>query len=101
MTSQLTLGWLIRNGRKSIGLSQSELCKELSKHGIQIDYHQLSKIENDRIDVRNRSYDKLILAISNIFTLDPTYLEEICQQTEIQPLDLSQGIFPIYIKDLK
>lgn len=98
---KITLGRLIRNFRKSLGISQRELCQELSKHGVQINHYQLSKIENDRIDVCDSNYDSLIHALCHVFYWDADYIQIIRQQTEIAPPnDLSQGIFPIYMKDL-
>jgi transcriptional regulator with XRE-family HTH domain len=60
---KITLGRLIRNVRKSLGISQRELCQNLSKYDVQINYLQLSKIENDRIDVCDSNYDSLIHAL--------------------------------------
>lgn len=63
-----------------------------------IDRCLLAKIENNRIDIRSSEYDWLISRIAGIFALDIIWLEQIRQQTEVEPLDLSQAVavFPIY-----
>ena len=57
-----------------------------------------AKIENNRVDVRSSEYDWLISKLAEIFSCDIVWLEQIRQQTEIEPLDLSQAVtvFPIY-----
>jgi transcriptional regulator with XRE-family HTH domain len=98
---KITLGRIVWNSRRSLGLSQRELCQELFKYGVQIDYCQLSKIENDRIDIVDANYDSLIDVFCQIFNLDTNYIHIIRQQTEVSPSgDLSQAVFPIYMKDL-
>ncbi|MEG4518805.1 helix-turn-helix transcriptional regulator [Microcoleus sp. AT9b-C5] len=101
MQCKITLGKTIKNARQHYGLSQKDLCKLLivpSDSFETIDRCLLSKIENNRIDVRVPEYDWLILRIAGIFALNVVWLEEIRQQTEVEPLDLSQAVsaFPIY-----
>ena len=43
-------------------------------------------------------YDWFFVVIAEIFNVNVEWLEQIRQQTEPQPLDLSQGMFPIYFK---
>lgn len=96
----ITLGRLIRTSRRSLGISQKELSEMLSYYS-PIDYRELSRIENNRIDVRERNYNWLILAISEIFVLDRKWVEQIREQTELQPLHLEANTFtafPIYLK---
>jgi transcriptional regulator with XRE-family HTH domain len=98
---KINLGNIICNSRKSLGLSHRELCHELSKHGVQIDYCQLSKLENDRINVTDVQYDLLIHALCQFFDWNYDSIQIIRQQTVVSPpSDLSQGVFPIYMKDL-
>ncbi|MEG4500632.1 helix-turn-helix transcriptional regulator [Microcoleus sp. F10-C6] len=99
--SKLTLGKIIKNARQHYGFSQKDLCKLLimpSDSFETIDRCLLAKIENNRIDIRSSEYDWLISRIAVIFALDVVWLEEIRQQTEVEPLDLSQAVsaFPIY-----
>ena len=96
----ITLDRLIRASRRRLGISQKELSEMLSYYS-PISYPELSRIENNRIDVSERNYDWLILAISEIFVLDRKWLEQIREQTEPQPLHLEANTFttfPIYLK---
>ncbi len=98
---KITLGIVIRNSRKYLGISQRELCQELSKYGVQIDHYELSRIENNRIAISDPKYNSLIQSLCQILNLDIVYIEIIKQQTEIAPPnDLTKGVFPIYVKDL-
>ncbi len=98
----ITLGRTIRNARREMGLSQREFADLIgdsaSAHaGLRrIDFMQLSKIENDRIEVRDPSYDWLIQRLAEILEADAEYLEQLRQQTEPQPLNLEQAFFPVY-----
>ncbi len=67
-----------------MGLSQRELAAELKI----IDYILLSKIENDRIEIRGSDYDFLIDFLVEFFKLDREYVETIRQQTEPEPRHL-------------
>jgi len=98
---KITLGKTIKNARQEYGFSQKDLCKLLimpSDSFQTIDRCLLAKIENNRIDIRSSEYDWLISRIAGIFALDIIWLEQIRQQTEVEPLDLSQAVavFPIY-----
>jgi transcriptional regulator with XRE-family HTH domain len=81
---KITLGRLIWIGRRNLGLSQRELAAELKI----IDYILLSKIENDRIEIRGSDYDFLIDFLVEFFKLDREYVETIRQQTEPEPRHL-------------
>jgi len=99
--SKITLGKTIKNARQHYGLSQKDLCKLLvtpSELFETIDRCLLAKIENNRVDVRSSEYDWLIPSIARIFALNVVWLEEIRQQTEVEPLDLENAVavFPIY-----
>lgn len=65
-----------------------------------IDHYQLSKIENDHLEIRSIDYDWLIPIIANLFQLDFEWLEQIRSQTEPHQLDLSKAIFPVYFNFL-
>ncbi|MEG4086384.1 helix-turn-helix transcriptional regulator [Microcoleus sp. POL10_C6] len=101
--SKLTLGRILKNARQELGFSQKDLCKLLvipseDEEFLTIDRYLLSKIENNRIDIRTSEYDWLIPRIAAIFALDVAWLEVIRQQTEVEPLDLENAVavFPIY-----
>ncbi|MEG4084645.1 hypothetical protein [Microcoleus sp. POL10_C6] len=99
--SLITLGRTLKNARQQHGFSQKDLCKLLivpSDNFQTIDRCLLSKIENNRVDVRSSEYDWLISRIAGIFALDVVWLEEIRQQTEVEPFDLSKAlaVFPVY-----
>ncbi|MFB2891980.1 hypothetical protein ACE1CI_03435 [Aerosakkonemataceae cyanobacterium BLCC-F50] len=102
----ITLGRIIIAARRNQGLSQRELAMLLSaKIGSEFSFVELSKIENDspaetlreRLDVRDRHYDKFIQSFCDLFNIDVDWIEQIRQQTEPQPLDLSKAMFPVYI----
>lgn len=98
---KITLGKLIKNARQEYGFSQKELCKLLvtpSENFEILDRCLLSKIENNRVDIRSNEYDWLISKFAEIFNCDITWLEEIRQQTEVEDLDLNEAVaaFPIY-----
>lgn len=99
--SKITLGRILKNARQHYGFSQKDLCKLLivpSDSFETIDRCLLAKIENNRVDVQLPEYDWLILRIAGIFALNVVWLEEIRQQTEVEPLDLENAVavFPIY-----
>ncbi|PSB52037.1 hypothetical protein C7B67_08490 [filamentous cyanobacterium Phorm 6] len=93
---KITLGKTITNARQQYGFSQRELCQLLVTSDNSINHHQLAKIENNRVDVRSDSYDWLISKLAEVFSCDVVWLEQIRQQTEIEHLDSSKTIFPIY-----
>lgn len=99
---KLTLGrlvWVIR--RSLLRLSQQEFCDEiLAKHSIVMDKYQLSKIENNRIPVTGDDFKLFAEALVQEFELDLEWVETIRQQTEVEELDLTNAIFPVYVKDL-
>ncbi|MEG4459203.1 hypothetical protein [Microcoleus sp. N9_A1] len=102
--SKITLGKTIKNARQQHGFSQTDLCKLLimpSDNFQTIDRCLLSKIENNRVDVRSSEYDWLISRIAGIFALDVVWLEEIRQQTEVEPFDFSKvlAVFPVYFNE--
>lgn len=94
----ITLGRVIIGARRSQGLSQRELAMLLSsKIGSEFSFVELSKIENDRLDVRDRHYNKFIQSFCDFFNIDVDWIEQIRQQTEPQPIDLSKAVFPVHI----
>ncbi|MEG4445254.1 hypothetical protein QUB47_31250 [Microcoleus sp. AT9_B5] len=102
--SKITLGKTIKNARQQHGFSQKDLCKLLivpSDSFQTIDRCLLAKIENNRVDVRSSEYDWLISRIAGIFALDVVWLEEIRQQTEVEPFDFSKAlaVFPVYFNE--
>lgn len=98
---KITLGRIVVAARRSQGLSQRELAETIAKQfAVKFDFCELSKIENDRLDVRDRSYDWFIKCFCELFQIDRTWLEEIRQQTEPQPLDLSKAVFPVYFQNI-
>ena len=93
---KITFGRLLWNARRNRRISQRDLWKLISnEYNQSIDYYELSKIENDQLEIQIE-YDWLIPVIAEIFNLNVEWLEQIRQQTEVVPLDLSQGMFPIY-----
>ncbi|MDQ2096783.1 MAG: hypothetical protein QQW96_03950 [Tychonema bourrellyi B0820] len=96
---KITLGKLIRSARKDQEISQQELRQLIiKKYSINIDHFLISKIENCRVDVRDREYDWLVPVIAELFNADIEWLEQIRSQTEPESLDLSKAVFPIYFK---
>lgn len=96
---KITLGRVIKSGRKYREFSQRELCWFIAyEYGCLLSHYELSKIENDRLEVQSIEYNWLIPVIAEIFNVNVEWLEQIRQQTEPQPLDLSQGMFPVYVK---
>lgn len=80
---KITLGRILWSARRNRRISQRELCEIISdKYHHSIDYYELSKIENDQIEVRSNDYDWLISVIAKIFDADTEWLEQIRQQTE-------------------
>lgn len=98
---KITFGRLIRNARQEHGFSQRDLCRLIAyKHNHSLSHYELSKIENDRLEIRSIEYDWLVPAIADLFNADIEWLEQIRLQTEPQPLDLSQAKFPVYFKNV-
>ena len=96
---KIKFGRLLWNARRNRRISQRDLCKIISnEYNHSIDCYELSKIENDQLEVQSIEYNWLIPIIAEIFNINVEWLEQIRQQTEPQPLDLSQGMFPIYFK---
>jgi transcriptional regulator with XRE-family HTH domain len=94
----ITLGRVIIAARRNQGLSQRELAMLLSaKIGSEFSFVELSKIENDRLDVRDLKYNKLIQCFCDLFDIDRHWVEQIRNQTEPQPLDLSKAVFPVHV----
>ncbi|XWK89461.1 MAG: helix-turn-helix transcriptional regulator [Phormidium sp.] len=94
----ITLGRIIIAARHSQGLSQRELAMLLSaKIGSEFSFVELSKIENDRLDVCDQKYDNLIQSFCDLFDVDRNWVEQIRNQTEPEPLDLSKAVFPVHI----
>lgn len=99
-SSNITFGTILRNARMNRGLSQRELAEILQQHSLNIDYKHLAKLENNRIDIKAPEYDSLMETVAKIFQLDRGWLEQIRAQTEVEELDLSKAIFPVYSKDI-
>lgn len=96
---KITLGRLIKSARQEQEMSQQELRQLIiKKYSINIDHFLISKIENCRVDVRDREYDWLVPVFAEIFDCEIQWLQEIRSQTELQPLDLSKAMFPVYFK---
>jgi transcriptional regulator with XRE-family HTH domain len=101
---KITVGKTIKNARQEYGFSQKDLCKLLimpSDSFQTVDRCLLAKIENNRIDIRSSEYDWLISRIAGIFAIDIVWLEQIRQQTEVEPFDFSKALalFPVYLND--
>ena len=110
---KIKFGILLWNARRNRRISQRDLCKIISnEYNHSIDCYELSKIENDGVPPRklqleiqsmafrpaSYEYDWFFVVIAEIFNVNVEWLEQIRQQTEPQPLDLSQGMFPVYVK---
>jgi len=96
---KITLGWIVRNPRKNEGLSQRELCSLIAKRfSILLNWKDLSKIENDRIDVQTVELDSFVYCITEIFELDRVWVQQIREQTEVKSVNFSSAIFPIYFE---
>jgi len=96
---KITLGWLVRNARKSQDLSQVELCFLMAKRfDILLNWKELSKIENERVNVNTVEFDSFVDCICEIFELDRTWVQQIREQTDVKSLDLSRAVFPIYFE---
>ena len=123
---KITLGRIVVAARRNQELSQRELAKLITDKMVRrivdatkttpqpnqyqlaqlanrfsFDFRELSKIENDHVEIRDRSYDWFVQCFCEIFDADVNWVEEIRQQTEPLRLDLSKAIFPIYIKNLR
>ena len=99
---KITLGRIVVAARRNQGLSQRELSKIISdRFAVDFDFTTLSQIENDRLDVCDRSYDWFIYCFCELFEVDRIWIEQICQQTEPQPLDLTKAVFPVYFHDIE
>ncbi|HSN65215.1 MAG TPA: hypothetical protein VLS94_01185 [Fusibacter sp.] len=80
-------------------MSQQELRQLIiKKYSINIDHFLISKIENCRVDVRDRDFDWLVPILAEIFDCEIEWLQEIRSQTEVQTLDLSKAMFPVYFE---
>ncbi|MFB2970404.1 hypothetical protein ACE1CD_15635 [Aerosakkonema sp. BLCC-F183] len=98
---KITLGRIVVSARKSQGLSQRELAELMAnRFAVKFDFCELSKIENDRLDVRDRNYDWFIHCFCELFEVHRNWIEQIRQQTEPQPLDLTKAVFPVYLHDI-
>jgi len=113
-SEKITLGRIVTAARRRRGLSQRELAKVLHAQlssrfktllrmsdapqfqtavdNFEFDFRHLSKIENDRVDVRDRSFDCFMYCFAEWADLSVDWLEVIRQQTEAKPLDLSKAI---------
>lgn len=90
---KITFGWLVRTGRRELDLSQQEFCLLMNKQiSSAVDWKYLSKIENNRIDIQTAELNNFVNGVCEIFELDRAWVQQIRQQTEIKPLDLSQWI---------
>jgi|688.fasta_scaffold498906_2 transcriptional regulator with XRE-family HTH domain len=97
--STITFGKLLGDSRRNLGLSQKEFTQLLQQHSVNIDYKHLSKIENNRLDIKAPIYDNLIDAVAEILELNIDELKQIRLTTEVEQLDLSGAIFPVFYKD--
>lgn len=94
---QITLGKIIWRSRIRARMSQKELAIALS--GLHpIDFVELSKIENDRIDVRGSAYEWLSPALSQVFDLDIAWIETARIETKPElPDSKAISTFPVLI----
>ena len=95
----ITLGRIVTSARKSRGLSQRETAALMVAKGVKIDHVLISKIENDRVDICDRSYDLFIQCFCELFKADIDWIEQIRQQTQVVPR-LTNAIFPVDFKQL-
>ena len=100
---KITIGSLLKNQRQSHQITRWELANMFNRHldpNIFVDMYWILELENNHIDIQQTELDWLIPVILKVFgkDFDREVLEQIRQQTEPQPLDLSQGMFPIYFK---
>ena len=74
---KITFGRLLWNARRNRRISQRDLCKIISnEYNHSIDYYELSKIENDRLEIQSMAfrpasyeYDWFFVVIAEIFNL--------------------------------
>jgi len=103
---KLTFGWLVRTGRRELDLSQKEFCSLIAKRfSISLDWKELSKIENNRINGQVVELDSFVYCIAEVFELvakrgvsHRAWVQQIREQTEAKSLDFSLVVFPIYFK---
>lgn len=82
---KITLGRILIAARRNQGLSQRELAQLIAERfAVKINFIELSKLENDRFDVRDRNYDWLVDCFCELFEADREWVELIRQQTEPQ-----------------
>ncbi len=89
---KIKFGRLLWNARRNRRISQRDLCKIISnEYNHSINCYELSKIENDQLEIQSIEYNWLIPVIAEIFNINVEWLEQIRQQTEPQPLDSRCG----------
>jgi transcriptional regulator with XRE-family HTH domain len=101
MKCTITFGRLIKNARLYSQMSQTELAQKLTdRTGLNIDFCELSRIENDGADISQEQWQVLIAALAAIFQADIAWFQKIHDSTHTQSLEPSQAIFPIYLENL-
>ena len=104
-SSRITFGRILRQARRTSLIdggepSQREFCQILkAQYNLEITHIFLSKLENNRVDIKAPEYDSLVQAVAEILGLDRVWLQQIRQQTLVESLDSTSGIFPIYWRD--
>lgn len=108
-SEKITLGRVVVAARRRRGMSQRELAMVLEtrillrlalytsrkseesapsfadlSNGFKFDFRHLSKIENDRVDVCDRSFDCFIHCFAEWADISIEWLETIRQQTEVK-----------------
>lgn len=92
----INFGEVVYTNRRDRRLSQRDLAEILG-----IDYREVCRIENNRVDINLSCYDAIIKKISNLFELDILWLEEIRAQTvKKSDVVLVDAVFPVYWKDV-
>ena len=92
MQCKITFGRLLWNARRSRRISQRDFCWLIAnEYGYLLSHYELSKIENDQLEIQSIEYDRLLPIIAEIFNVNVEWLEQIRQQTEPQPLDSRCG----------
>jgi hypothetical protein len=81
-------------------MSQTELAQKLTaRTGKNISFCEVSRIENDCVDIPQEQWRLLIPALAAIFHADIAWFQKTHDSTHTQTLDASQAIFPIYLEN--
>lgn len=93
----INFGEVVYTNRRDRNLSQRDLAGILN-----VDYREVCRIENNRVDINLSCYDAIIEKIADLFELDILWLEEIRAQTvkKSDAVVLVDAVFPVYWKDV-